>query len=652
MAAKAFGVSELNIDDINIKASNGSITASITGSAVKSTNSTGLISEDTGYSSLQEITAEELPNRGFGSGNTNAGPSEFGWSFSISEDNSTIAIADRGYNETTFDQGKIYIYSKNSNSSTYNNNDYTSSVETIVGLVTARVGDQVTLNSDGTYLTTKEVKDEGNQYVGVSDNVLSLYHRNNNSWSLVGVSSFATSNAKTVFNPRDESLIYDGRHTPDTQGTFYGEIRVYDSSNLTGVGTITFTNTGNITQANYIKVTTNGTGNYIGFGKKFAVANINTSGSTYTDRIIAGVPNATIGSSPWAGGVAIFDKSTSSNTWTQVATIEPPVVSAGSFFGLDVASSVDGKTIIVSSGYPVHNTGTGVWDIGEKLFVYVYKNVLNSNGYVSTNYVLDQTLEVELGNSVGTVTNTSIWTSISCTSDANRIVINGQRRGTTTYDRDTADVFDRAGPDSLYVKTTEWTHTNGEPYAAVSQTHSIWGYDQQHMQISKDGSIGMFSDFRTFYYQNFGNSTYGYVEIFNLDSGSLPTADQVLKTNASGADIYINGNSVSKIEQISTAGVSAGGTITMDLSNANNYELTLDNNYILGNPINIVPGQSGFISIAQTAGGGKTVGWGTYWDFADGIAPTLTFDANDVNLLGYYVRSTTSIVADIVSDIG
>ena len=642
MAAKAFGVSELNIDDINIKASNGSITASITGSAVKSTNSTGLISEDTGYSSLQEITAAELPNRGFGSGNTNVDPSMFAWSFSISGDTSTIAVGDRAYNETTIDQGKIYIYSKNPNSSTYNN-DYTSSVQTIVGLATARVGDQVTLNSDGTYLTTKEPRDEA--WAGVSyDNVLSLYNENNNSWSLVGVSTLTSPNAKTVFNPRDGSLIYDGRHTPTTAGTFYGEIRVYDSSNLTGVGTITFANTGNIVQTSYYDAGST----ILGFGKKFTVANINISGSTYTDRIIAGLPNATIGSNTYAGGVAIFDKSSSGNTWTQVATIEPPAISPSGFFGADVASSEDGKTIIVTSAYPANTTSTISWQPNEKITVYIYKNVLNSNGYVSTNYVLDQTLEVENG---GLYTS-SPFISISCTSDANRFIVMADLRGTDTYTgKDVADVFDRAGPDSLYVKTTEWTHT-GSGFGGVGWSRSIHNYDQQDMQISRDGTVALFADFYEYYFIYGGNSSRGRIEIFNLDSGSLPTADQVLKTNASGADIYINGNSVSKIEQISTAGVSAGGTITMDLSNANNYELTLDNNYILGNPVNIVPGQSGFISIAQTAGGGKTVGWGTYWDFADGIAPTLTFDANDVNLLGYYVRNQTSIVADIVSDIG
>ena len=642
MAAKAFGVSELNIDDINIKASNGSITASITGSALKATNSTGLIAEDTGYSSLQEITAEELPNRGFGSGNTNSDPSKFGWSFSISGDKSTIAVGDRGYNETTTEQGKIYIYSKNPNSSTYNN-DYTSSVETIVGLATARVGDQVTLNSDGTYLTTKEVKDEA--WDGVSyDNVLSLYNKNNNSWSLVGVSTFTSPNAKTVFNPRDESLIYDGRHTPTTAGTFYGEIRVYDSSNLTGVGTITFTDTGNIVQSSYYDAGST----IIGFGKKFTVANINITGSTYTDRIIAGLPNATIGSNTYAGGVAIFDKSTSGNTWTQVATIEPPAISAYGFFGADVASSWDGKTIIVTSAYPANTTSTISWSPGEKITVYIYKNVLDSNGYVSTNYALDQTLEVENG---GLYTSPP-FASISCTSDANRFIVMGALRGTDTYNsKDVADVFDRAGPDSLYVKTTEWTHT-GSGFGGIGWSRSIHNYDQQDMQISRDGTVALFADFQEYYFDPGVNSPYGRIEIFNLDSGSLPTADQVLKTNASGAAIYINGNSVSKIEQISTAGVSAGGTITMDLSNANNYELTLDNNYILGNPLNIVPGQSGFISIAQTANGGKTVGWGTYWDFADGIAPILTTDSNEVNILGYYVRNQTSIVADIVSDIG
>lgn len=597
--------------------------------ATKATSATGLIAESTGYSTLMIESVDELPNNGYGSANAGANPPEFGYSMAVSGDNSIIAVSDCNFDDGS-DEGRIYVYTKNSNSQTYNT-DYDNSVGIITGPSNSSIGDQLTLNSTGRYLTAKERVDEA--FTGISSNRLRLFD-GNSSWSVVGISSFTSPNAKTVFNPRDESLIYDGYHTANN---FEGEIRVYQTSNLAGVGIITFTDVGNIVnEGGGDKGST-----IIGFGKKFTVSNINVSAGTYTDRVIAGIPNATVGSDSQAGAVALFDKSTSGNSWTQVGTIVAPTPIALGRFGADVAASDDGKTIIVTSADTV-----GVdWSVGEKVKVYIYKNVADSNGYISTNYTLDQTLEVEKGDGFSSGPS---FATISCTSDANRIVISGKHRGTYTDDRDVADIFDRANYNAIYGFTTHWVPAYSNEYGGSNTSRLMWNYDQQNIAISKDASIGLYSNISYVYA---GATAYGHFKVYNLSS-SLPPSNQLLKTNTSGADVYLDGNSVSKIETISTTGVSAGATITVDLSNSNNYELTLDQNYTLGNPINISPGQSGFISIAQTAGGGKTLSWGDYWEFADGIAPTLTFDANDINLLGYYVRSTTSIVADIVSDIG
>ena len=90
------------------------------------------------------------------------------------------------------------------------------------------------------------------------------------------------------------------------------------------------------------------------------------------------------------------------------------------------------------------------------------------------------------------------------------------------------------------------------------------------------------------------------------------------------------------------------------LSDHNNWSITLNSNLTIPNPHTdyINPGQSGYIAIAQTAGGEKAVAWSSYWDFPDGVAPTLSSGANDVDIIGYYVRSSTSIVADAVTNIG
>ena len=88
-----------------------------------------------------------------------------------------------------------------------------------------------------------------------------------------------------------------------------------------------------------------------------------------------------------------------------------------------------------------------------------------------------------------------------------------------------------------------------------------------------------------------------------------------------------------------------GATITPDFATANNFTVTLGDNRTIANPTNLTAGQSGSIFIVQDGTGGRTAGWGSYWDFAAGTAPTLTTDANAVDRIDYIVRSSTSIHA-------
>ena len=71
--------------------------------------------------------------------------------------------------------------------------------------------------------------------------------------------------------------------------------------------------------------------------------------------------------------------------------------------------------------------------------------------------------------------------------------------------------------------------------------------------------------------------------------------------------------------------------------------MTLGGNRTLDNPSNIVAGQSGSIFLVQDGTGSRTLTLGSYYDFADGTAPTLTTTANAVDRLDYIVRSSTSI---------
>jgi hypothetical protein len=86
-------------------------------------------------------------------------------------------------------------------------------------------------------------------------------------------------------------------------------------------------------------------------------------------------------------------------------------------------------------------------------------------------------------------------------------------------------------------------------------------------------------------------------------------------------------------------------TITPDFSLGNNYVLTLGGNRTLANPTNLIAGQSGTIVITQDGTGSRTLNYGGFWKYPGGFGniPLLTTTAGAVDVLGYYVESTTRI---------
>lgn len=94
-----------------------------------------------------------------------------------------------------------------------------------------------------------------------------------------------------------------------------------------------------------------------------------------------------------------------------------------------------------------------------------------------------------------------------------------------------------------------------------------------------------------------------------------------------------------------------GSTITPDFAVANNYSVTLGGNRTLANPTNITAGQSGIIVITQDGTGSRTLAYGSYFKFPGGTAPTLTTTASAVDVLAYYVESSTRITARLVADV-
>lgn len=94
-----------------------------------------------------------------------------------------------------------------------------------------------------------------------------------------------------------------------------------------------------------------------------------------------------------------------------------------------------------------------------------------------------------------------------------------------------------------------------------------------------------------------------------------------------------------------------GATITPDFSLANNFSVTLGGSRTLANPTNLTAGQSGVIVITQDGTGSRTLAYGSYFKFAAGTAPTLTTTASAVDVLAYYVESSTRITARLIGDV-
>ncbi len=87
---------------------------------------------------------------------------------------------------------------------------------------------------------------------------------------------------------------------------------------------------------------------------------------------------------------------------------------------------------------------------------------------------------------------------------------------------------------------------------------------------------------------------------------------------------------------------------TPDLGTFINGEMTLTNNLTLNNPTNTKAGQTGMIVLVQDGTGGRTITFGTSWKFPLGMSKTLSTAAGSVDILYFYVRSSTYILCSLM----
>lgn len=101
--------------------------------------------------------------------------------------------------------------------------------------------------------------------------------------------------------------------------------------------------------------------------------------------------------------------------------------------------------------------------------------------------------------------------------------------------------------------------------------------------------------------------------------------------------------------EFATTITTSGSAIAIDLDDADNFNVTLNATADMSNPTNITVGQSGCIVITHGSTMTDISGWGSYWHFEEGTAPTLSEDAVVDNLV-YFVASATSIHAVLLKD--
>lgn len=109
--------------------------------------------------------------------------------------------------------------------------------------------------------------------------------------------------------------------------------------------------------------------------------------------------------------------------------------------------------------------------------------------------------------------------------------------------------------------------------------------------------------------------------------------------------------SYSKAQRGAVVALTDASSIATDLSLGNNFSVTLGGNRTLANPTNLTAGQAGIIVITQDGTGSRTLAYGSYWKFPTGTAPTLTTTASAVDVLAYYVESSTRITARLIGDV-
>lgn len=123
---------------------------------------------------------------------------------------------------------------------------------------------------------------------------------------------------------------------------------------------------------------------------------------------------------------------------------------------------------------------------------------------------------------------------------------------------------------------------------------------------------------------------------------------KIVKSIRSGSNVTGLGetNSSDQLEgryAVEVATLTDGATITPDFGANQNFTVTLGGNRTLANPSNMVVGQIGCIFVVQDGTGGRTLSFGSSYDFIGATTPILSTTANSIDRIDYIVRTASSI---------
>jgi hypothetical protein len=301
-------------------------------------------------------------------------------------------------------------------------------------------------------------------------------------------------------------------------------------------------------------------------------------------------------------------------------------------------------TLTNATGLPV---GTGISGLGTNVATALAVNVGTAGAFVVNGGALGTPSSGTLTNATGLPVGTGIsgfGTSVATAlavnvGSAGAVVVNGGALGTPS----SGTVTNLTGTASININGTvgATTATTGA-FTTLSATGvttvQAGSVSAPAITTSGDTNTGIFfpaADTIAF--------AEGGVEVMRLDS----SGNVNIATTGVAAKLYVSGNAAQNVAALTDA-----ATIAVDMGTANNFSVTLAGNRTLGNPTNLLAGQSGVIFVTQDATGSRTLAYSSFWDFSDGAAPTLTTTANAVDAIVYTVRTSTAIVASLISNVG